>query len=53
MFIFLVLLTIFIILLVTTVFAVSVGGAAFILIFGDVIVCLLILAWLIKKLISR
>ena len=53
MFIFLLLVTIFIILMLVTVFAVSVGGAAFILIFSDVIVCMLILAWIIKKVISR
>lgn len=33
--------------------AVSIGGAAFILIFGDVIVCVLFISWLIKKILKR
>ncbi|MCM1525234.1 MAG: hypothetical protein NC120_12345 [Ruminococcus sp.] len=41
------------ILIVTTVIAVSVGGAAFIIVFGDVIVCIAILIWLIKKIIEK
>lgn len=41
------------ILIVVTVVAVSIGGAAFVIIFGDVIVCIAIMMWIIKKLIKR
>lgn len=40
------------ILVVVTVISISVGGAAFIIVFGDVIVCIFILVWLIKKIIG-
>lgn len=33
--------------------AVSVGGAVFIVIFGDVIVCMLVIVWFIKRLIKN
>lgn len=33
--------------------AVSIGGTVFIVLFGDVIVCILVIMWLIKKLINR
>ena len=33
--------------------AVSIGGTVFIVLFGDVIVCVLVLMWLIKRLINR
>lgn len=36
-----------------TVIALSAGGAAFIIIFGDVIVCVIIIAWIIKRLFKR
>lgn len=32
---------------------VSAGGAIFIVVFADVIVCILVIIWLIKKLIGR
>lgn len=32
---------------------VSAGGAIFILIFADVIVCILVIAWIIKKIIQK
>lgn len=40
------------ILIVVTVVAVSIGGAAFVIIFGDVIVCIAIIMWIIKQLIK-
>lgn len=47
------LLLITIILTVVTVVALSVVGAGAIIIFGDAIVCIAILVWIIKKLVSR
>lgn len=47
------LLLITIILMVVTVAVLSVVGAAGIVIFGDVIVCILGLVWIIKKFASR
>lgn len=49
----LILCAIVLILTMITVFAISVGGSVFIIIFGDVIVCIMFLIWLIKKLCSR
>ena len=43
----------FIVLMVTTVIALSMGGAAFILVFGDVIVCMAIIIWIVKRLTKR
>lgn len=48
-----ILLITFIVLMVTTIIALSVGGAAFILVFGDVIVCVAIIIWIVKRLIKR
>ena len=48
-----ILLITFIVLMVTTVIAMSVGGAAFILVFGDVIVCMAIIIWIVKRLTKR
>lgn len=48
-----ILLVTFIVLMVTTVIALSVGGAAFILVFGDVIVCMAIIIWIVKRLTKR
>lgn len=48
-----ILLITFIVLMVTTVIALSVGGAAFILVFGDVIVCMTIIIWIVKRLTKR
>lgn len=41
------------ILVTITVIALSVGGAAFIIVFGDVIVCVLVIAWIVKRLLRR
>ena len=38
---------------VITVLAVAVGGTAFIILFGDVIVCIFIIAWIIKRIIKK
>lgn len=48
MFLFMILALIIVILTVITVIFISTFGAGFILIFGDVIVCIIILVWLIK-----
>lgn len=48
-----ILLITFIVLMVTTIIALSVGGAAFILVFGDVIVCMAIIIWIVKRLTKR
>lgn len=48
-----ILLITFIVLMVTTVIALSVGGAAFILVFGDVIVCMAIIIWIVNRLTKR
>ena len=41
------------ILVTITVIALGVGGAAFIIVFGDVIVCILVIAWIVKRLLRR
>lgn len=48
-----ILLIIALILMAVVIATVAVGGSAFIIIFGDVIVCLFIIGWLIKKLNGR
>ena len=53
MFLILLLLTIALILIAVTVIAVGIGGSMSILVFGDVIVCIGFIIWLIVKLINR
>lgn len=53
MFLIFLLLMIMLILIVLTVVVVSVGGAIGIVIFGDVIVCIVFIGWVIKKLIKK
>lgn len=53
MILFTILALISIILVVVTVVAVSIMGAGAIVIFGDVIVCIIIIGWLIKRLFFR
>lgn len=53
MFLFLVLLVTFIILTLITILLISLFGAGFIIVFGDVIVCILILAWIISKFFNK
>lgn len=43
----------FIVLMVITVTVLITGGAAFIIVFGDVIVCMIFIAWIIKCLFRR
>ena len=50
MFLFMILLLVLLILLGFTALVISIFGAGAIIIFGDVIVCVLIIAWIIKKL---
>lgn len=38
-----------ILLTIITIVAIALGGTAFIIVFGDVIVCVFILIWIIKK----
>lgn len=52
MFLILLLAMIALILIAVTIIAVSVGGSVFILIFSDVIVCIVFIIWLIVKLIN-
>ena len=40
-------------LMVFTVISIAVGGAAFIIVFADVIVCVAIMVWIVKRLIGR
>lgn len=53
MYLFIILMATLLLLSIVTVVAVSVGGAAFIVVFGDVIVCIFLISWLIKKLVSK
>ena len=41
------------ILIVVTVLAISIGGSIAVILFGDVIVCIFIIVWIIKRLIER
>lgn len=49
MILFLILSLILIALIALTIIVLAAGGTAFIVVFGDVIVCIFILAWIIKK----
>ena len=49
MILFLILSLILIALITLTIIVLAAGGTAFIVVFGDVIVCIFILAWIIKK----
>lgn len=53
MILFITLAIIAILLLVFTVFAVAVGGAVFIVIFADVIVCAAIIIWIVMRLVKK
>lgn len=53
MILFLILLLTVILLTLITVIAISVGGTAFIILFGDVIVCIFILIWVMKHLFKK
>lgn len=53
MLIFTILLLIAIALTAITIMAISAGGVAFILVFGDVIICIFLILWVMKRLIKR
>lgn len=42
-----------VVLVVTAVIVLGVGGGAFIVVFGDLVVCAVLIGWLIKRLIKR
>ena len=50
---FLILATILVIVVATVIAIVAIGGGMFAILFGDLIVCALILVWIIKRLIKR
>lgn len=53
MILFTVLLFMLILLIAITVFAIAIGGSVFVILFSDVIVCIFIIAWIIKHLIRK
>lgn len=53
MILFTILLLTLIMLTVITVAAISIGGVAFIVVFGDVIVCMVFIIWIMKRLFTR
>lgn len=53
MILFLILLLTLLLITVITVLAISAGGAAFIVLFGDVIVCGFIIIWILRMLVKR
>lgn len=53
MILFLILALVLILLIAFIVVVVGTGGAIFAIVFGDVIVCIFIIMWLIKKFISK
>nr|DAV24930.1 MAG TPA: ATPase [Bacteriophage sp.] len=53
MILFTILLLTFAILATISVIVLSAGGAAFIVVFGDVFVCMLLIVWIMKRLLKR
>lgn len=53
MILFTILLLTLLMLAVITVAAISIGGSAFIVVFGDVIVCMVFIIWIMKHLFTR
>ena len=53
MILFITLLIMALLLAVFTVFAIAIGGSGFIVVFGDVIVCIFLIVWIIKKLFKK
>lgn len=49
MFTFIVLVMVLLMLLIVTAIIIAIGGSAFILVFGDLIVCIAIIVWIIKR----
>ena len=44
---------VFILLVAVAILCASIGGTLFLIVFGDLIVCALVIAWIIKKIINR
>lgn len=53
MILFTILLLMLILLTVITVLAISIGGSVFVVIFGDVIICIFLIVWLLKRLVTK
>ena len=53
MILFMTLLIMALLLAVFTVFTIAIGGSVFIVVFGDVIVCIFLIVWIIKKLFKK
>jgi len=53
MFMAMILIMLLIVLTILVIAAIVFGGVAFIVVFGDVIVCIFILIWLIRKILKR
>lgn len=53
MILFTILLMILILTVVVTVIAISIGGTAAIILFGDVFVCIFIIVWIMKRLFKK
>lgn len=53
MVLFTILLLILILLTIITVFCISVGGTIFVILFSDVIVCIVIIGWILKCLMKK
>lgn len=53
MILFITLLIMALLLAVFTMFAIAIGGSVFIVVFGDVIVCIFLIVWIIKKLFKK
>ena len=53
MILFTILMITLLLLVFVTVISISIGGAAFIIVFGDVIVCVAIIIWMVRHLTKR
>ena len=53
MFLFLLLLLLLISLTIITLIIISIGGSVFIIVFSDVIVCIFIIGWIMKKILDK
>lgn len=53
MILFIILLFIAVVLTIFTIAAISVGGAVFVILFSDVIVCIALIIWLLKRFICK
>lgn len=53
MFLFAILSIIAIICTIVVVVTVGIGGSAFVLIFGDVIICIVLIIWILKRMLTR